>query len=90
MGTDCRGAAALGPDVQPPGGWGLLVFLNAYRNYPQAYGITVVAFHLEVFRVSYFYEKRMCKSLLASSPKVTKRKIDRVARFSMDRVPKLR
>ena len=32
----------------------LLVFLNAYRNNPQAHGITVVALHLEVFRVSYF------------------------------------
>ena len=32
----------------------VLVFLNAYRNDPQAHGITVVAFHPEVFRVSYF------------------------------------
>ena len=32
----------------------LLVFLNTYRNNPQAYGITVVAFHWEVFRVSHF------------------------------------
>ena len=32
----------------------MLVFVNAYRNNLQAYGITVVALHLEVFRVSYF------------------------------------
>ena len=32
----------------------LLVFLNAYRNNPQVHKITVVAFHPEVFRVSYF------------------------------------
>ena len=32
----------------------VLVFLNAYRNNPQAHGITIVAFHPEVFRVSYF------------------------------------
>ena len=32
----------------------LLVFLNAYRNNPQAHKITAVAFNLEVFRVSYF------------------------------------
>ena len=68
----------------------LLVFLNAYRNNTQAHGITVVAFHPEVFKVSYFHEERMCKSLLASSPKVTRRKIARVARFSRDRDPKLR
>ena len=59
----------------------LLVFLNAYRNNPQAHRITVVAFHLEVFRVSYFHEEQMCKSRLASSPKVTRRKIAQVARF---------
>ena len=71
--------------------WSLVwVFLNAYRNNPQAHGITVIAFHLELFRVSYFHEERICKSLLASSPKVTRRKIARVARFSRDRDPKLR
>jgi hypothetical protein len=32
----------------------VLVFLNVNRNNPQAHGITVVALHLEVFRVSYF------------------------------------
>ena len=32
----------------------LLVFLNTYRNNLQAHGITVVAFHPKVFRVSYF------------------------------------
>ena len=32
----------------------LLVFLNAYRNNPQAHRITVVVFHPEVFKVSYF------------------------------------
>jgi hypothetical protein len=68
----------------------LLVFLNVYINNPQAHGITVVAFHLEVFRVSYFHRELMCKSLLTSSPKVTRRKIARVARFSRDRDPKLR
>ena len=68
----------------------LLVFLNAYRNNPQAHGITVVVFHLKVFRVSYFLRERMCKSLLISSPKITRRKIARVARFSRDRDPKLR
>ena len=69
---------------------GLLVFLNVYRNNLQAHGITVVAFHPEVFRVSYFNEEWMCKSLLARSPKVTIRKIARVARFSRNRDPKLR
>ena len=39
----------------------LLVFLNAYRNNPQAHRITVVAFHPEVFRVLYFHEERRCK-----------------------------
>ena len=68
----------------------LLVFLNAYINNPQAHGITVVAFHPEVFRVSYFHEEWMCKSLLARSPKVTRRKIARVVRFSRDRDPKPR
>ena len=29
-------------------------YLNAYRNNPQAHGITIVALHPEVFRVSYF------------------------------------
>ena len=32
----------------------VLVFLNANRNDPQLHGITVVALHPEVFRVSYF------------------------------------
>jgi hypothetical protein len=32
----------------------------------------------------------MCKSLLASSPKVTRRKVAWVAMFSRDRDPKLR
>ena len=68
----------------------LLVFLNAYRNNPQAHGITIVAFHLKVFRVSYFLRERMCKSLLTSSPKITRRKIAQVPRFSRDRDPKLR
>ena len=80
--------------VEPLSGCGdlcsLLVFLNAYRNNPQAHGITVVAFHLEVFRVLYFHKERMCKSLLASTPKVTRRRIARVVRFSKDRDPKLR
>jgi hypothetical protein len=68
----------------------LLVFLNAYINNPQAHRITVVAFHPEVFRVSYFHRVQMCKSLLASSPRVTRTKIAHVARFSRDRNPKLR
>jgi hypothetical protein len=68
----------------------LLVFLNAYRNNPQAHGITVVAFHLKVFRVSYFHRERMCSSLLSSLPKVTRRNIARVAMFSRDRDPNLR
>jgi hypothetical protein len=42
-------------------GWLVLVFLNAYRNNSQMYGITVVIFHPEVFRVSYFHKKWMCK-----------------------------
>jgi hypothetical protein len=52
----------------------LLVFLNTYKNNPQAHGITIVAFHPEVFRVSYFHEERRCKSLLASSPRVIMKK----------------
>jgi hypothetical protein len=68
----------------------LLVFLNAYRNNPQVHGITVVAFHPELFKVSYFHEEQMCKCLLASSPRVTRRNIVLVARFSRDRDPKLR
>ena len=68
----------------------VLVFLNAYENNLQAHGITVVAFHPKVFRVSYFHGERMCISFLVSSPKVTRRKIARVARFSRDRDPKLR
>jgi hypothetical protein len=68
----------------------LLVFLNAYRNNPQAHEITIVAFHPEVFRVSYFHKEQRCKSLLSSSSMVTRRKIARVVRFSKDRDPKLR
>jgi hypothetical protein len=68
----------------------LLVFLNTYRNNLQAHEITIVVFHPEVFRVSYFHREQICKSLLASSPKVTRIKIARVARFSRDRDPKLR
>jgi hypothetical protein len=68
----------------------MLVFLNTYRNNSQAHGITVVAFHLEVFRVSYFHEEQRCKSLLSSSSMVTRRKIALVVRFSKDRDPKLR
>ena len=36
----------------------LLVFLNVYRNNLQAHGITVAAFHPEVFRISYFHRER--------------------------------
>jgi hypothetical protein len=32
----------------------------------------------------------MCKGLLASSPKITRRKIGRVVMFSKDKDPKLR
>ena len=46
----------------------LLVFLNTYRNNPQAHEITIVAFHLEVFRVSYF-PQGMKVNLLSSSSK---------------------
>jgi hypothetical protein len=67
----------------------LLVFLNVYRSNPQVHGITVVTFHPKVFRVSYFHRERMCSSLLSSLPKVARRKIAQVARFSMDRDPKL-
>jgi hypothetical protein len=84
------GCYEFGWDVAPSFRSSLLVFLNAYRNNPQTHGITVVAFHPEVFRVSYFHEERMCSSLLSSSSKVTRRKIARVARFSRDRDPKLR
>ena len=62
----------------------------AYKNNPQAHRIIVVAFHLEVFRVSYFLKEHMCRSLLTSSPKITRRKIARVARFSSDKDPMLR
>ena len=46
----------------------VLVFLNTYRNNPQVHGITIVAFHLEVFRVSYF-PQGMEVNLLSSSSK---------------------
>ena len=42
----------------------LLVFLNAYRNNPQAHGIAVVTFHPEVIKVSYFPQAH---TLLSSS-----------------------
>jgi hypothetical protein len=32
----------------------VLIFLNTYRNNPQAHGITVIAFHPKVFRVLVF------------------------------------
>ena len=65
-------------------------YFLTHRNNPQAHGITVVAFHPEVFRVSYFLKEWMHRSLLTSSPKITRRKIARVARFSRNRDPKLR
>jgi hypothetical protein len=68
----------------------VLVFLNACRNNLQAHRITIVVFHSEVFRVSYFHEEQRCKSLLSSSSMLTRTKIARVVRFSMDRDPKLR
>jgi hypothetical protein len=37
----------------------LLVLLNAYRNNPQAHEITIVVFHPEVLKVSYFHEEQM-------------------------------
>jgi len=46
----------------------LLVFLNAYRNNPQAHGIIIVALYPEVFRVSYF-PREMEVNLLSSSSK---------------------
>jgi hypothetical protein len=54
------------------------------------HGITVVAFHPEVFKVSYFHEERRCKSPLSSSSMVIRRNIAWVVRFSKDRDPKLR
>ena len=45
----------------------LLVFLNEYRNNPQAHGITVVAFHPEVFKVSYFPQGTEVNLLSSSS-----------------------
>jgi hypothetical protein len=68
----------------------VLVFLNAYGDNPQAHGITVVAFHPEVFMVLYFHREHMCKSILANLPKITRRKIAQVVRFSKDRDPKSR
>ena len=56
----------------------MLIFLNAYRNNPQAHGIIIVALHLEVFRVSYF-PQGMEVLLLANSSKVNTRvKLERV------------
>jgi hypothetical protein len=46
---------------------GLLVFLSAYRNNPQAHGITIVALHPEVFRVSYFPQGTKVNLLSSSS-----------------------
>ena len=40
----------------------LLVFLNANRNNLQAHGITIVAFHPKVFRVSYFPQRTVVLS----------------------------
>jgi hypothetical protein len=31
-----------------------MIVLNDYREYPQAHGSIVVAFHLEIFKVSLF------------------------------------
>ena len=45
----------------------MLIFLNAYRNNPQAHGIIIVALHLEVFRVSYFPQGMVVNLLSISS-----------------------
>jgi hypothetical protein len=45
----------------------LLVFLNSNRNGPQAHGITIVTFHPEVFRVSYFPQGTEVNFLSSSS-----------------------
>ena len=45
----------------------MLVFLNTYRNDLQAHGITVVALHLEVFRVSYLPQGTEVNLLSSSS-----------------------
>jgi hypothetical protein len=52
-----------------------LVFLNAYRNGPQAHGITVVAFHLKVLRVSYFPQGTEVSLLFSSSKDNTRIKL---------------
>ena len=45
----------------------MLVFLNTNRNNPQVHGITVVALHPEVFRVSYFSQGTEVNLLSSSS-----------------------
>jgi len=42
----------------------LTIFQNTCRNIPQVHGYIIIAFHLEVFRVSYFPQGRhRCKRL---------------------------
>jgi hypothetical protein len=41
------------------------------RNYPQAHGITVIAFRPKVFRVSYFSRGTDVQKSLSKSPKIT-------------------
>jgi len=62
----------------------LLVFLNANRNDPQAHGITVVAFHPEVFRVSYFPQGTEANILPSSSKDNTRIELARVVVDSYD------
>ena len=45
----------------------VLVFLNAYRNNPQAHEVTIIALHPEVFRVSYFPQGTEVNLLSSSS-----------------------
>ena len=50
------------------------IVLNDYRKYPQVHGSIVVAFHLEVFRVSLFIfsqRKARCKESNMDMNKIT-------------------
>ena len=62
----------------------MLVFPNAYRNNPQAHGITVVALHLEVFRVSYFPQGTEVFLQASSSKDNTRIELMRVEMDSYD------
>jgi hypothetical protein len=66
------------------GGALLLVFLNAYRNNPQAHKITIIAFHPEIFRVSYFPQGTKVNLLASSSKDNTRVELKRVENDSYD------